>query len=80
VPIAFKPGGITGVTTVWALVGLPGRPYVLTVMTNYGGDGGAVVEAASAAAYGYFSKLSGATPHGTRVPLDVIRRAGGGGR
>jgi beta-lactamase class A len=78
VPIAFKPGGITGVATVWALVGLPGRPYVLTVMTNYGGDGGAVVEAASAAAYGYFTKLAGATPYGTRVPLDVIRRVGGG--
>jgi hypothetical protein len=79
VPIAFKPGGITGVTTVWALVGLPGRPYVLSVMTNYGGNGGAVVEAASAAAYRYFSKLAGATPHGTRVPLDVLRRVGPGG-
>ena len=79
VPIAFKPGGITGVATVWALVGLAGRPYVLTVMTNYGGDGGAVIEAASAAAYGYFTKLAGATPYGTRVPLDVLRRVGGGG-
>ena len=77
--VAFKPGGITGVATVWALVDLPGRPYVLTVMANYGGDGNAVVEAASAAAYGYFSKLAGATPHGTRVPLDVLRRAGPGG-
>jgi beta-lactamase class A len=81
VPIAFKPGNITGVATVWALVGLPGRPYVLTVMTNYGGDGAAVIEAASAAAYGYFTKLAGATPYGTRVPLDVLRRVGGpGGR
>jgi beta-lactamase class A len=79
VPIAYKPGGITGVATVWALIGLPGRPYVLTVMTNYGGDGNAVVEAASAAAYDYFSKLAGATPYGTRVPLDVLRRVGGGG-
>jgi beta-lactamase class A len=78
VPIAFKPGGITGVQTVWALVGLPGRPYVLTVMTNYGGDGAAVVEAASDAAYRYFSRLAGATPYGTRVPLDLLRRVGGG--
>lgn len=76
VPIAFKPGGITGVATVWALVGLPDRPYVLTVMTNYGGDGDAIVEAASDAAYRYFSKLSGVTPYGTRVPLDVKRRVG----
>jgi beta-lactamase class A len=79
VPIAFKPGGITGVATVWALVGLPGRPYVLSVMTNYGGNGNAVIEAVSAAAYGYFTKLAGATPYGTRVPLDVLRRVNPGG-
>jgi beta-lactamase class A len=74
VPIAFKPGGITGVATTWALVGLNGRPYVLSVMSNYGGDGGAVIEAVSAAAYRYFSKLAGATPHGTRVPPEMLRR------
>jgi beta-lactamase class A len=68
VPIAFKPGGITGVATTWALVGLPGRPYVFTVMTSYGGDGGEVVRAVSEAAYRYFTKLVGVTPHGTRVP------------
>jgi beta-lactamase class A len=79
VRIAFKPGNITGVATVWALVGLQGRPYVLTVMTNYGGDGEAVIEAASAATYAYFSKLVGVTPYGTRVPLDVMRRVPGGG-
>lgn len=72
VPIAFKPGGIAGVATTWALVGLNGRPYVMTVMTNYGGDGGAVVEAVSRAAYQYFSKLAGVTPHGTRVPTQLL--------
>lgn len=77
IPIAFKPGGITGVATVWALVDLPGRPYVLTVMSNYGGEGGQVVEAASAAAFRYFSKLSGATPYGTRVSPELMRRLGG---
>ena len=77
IPIAFKPGGITGVATVWALVDLPGRPYVLSVMSNYGGNGGAVVEAASEAAYRYFSKLSGATPYGTRVSPELIRRIHG---
>jgi beta-lactamase class A len=79
IPIAFKPGGITGVATVWALVDLPGRPYVLSVMSNYGGNGGAVVEAASEAAYRYFSKLSGATPYGTRVSPELIRRIHGDG-
>lgn len=74
VPIAFKPGEITGVATTWALVGLAGRPYVLAVMTNYGGDGGTVVESVSRAAYQYFTRLVGVTPFGTRVPLDVPRR------
>ena len=49
IPIAFKPGGITGVATVWAIVNVPDRPYVITVMSNYGGDGGAVIEAAQKA-------------------------------
>lgn len=71
VPIAFKPGGITGVATVWGLVGVPDRPYVIVVMSNYGGDGGAVVEEISRLAYQYFSRLSGITDYGTRVPLDV---------
>jgi beta-lactamase class A len=76
VPIAFKPGGITGVSTVWGLVGLPDRPYVIVVMSNYGGNGGAVIEAVSGATYDYFSRLSGITEYGTRVPLDVKRRSG----
>ncbi|MEM7417842.1 MAG: serine hydrolase [Gemmatimonadota bacterium] len=79
IQIAFKPGGITGVSTVWALVDVPDRPYVVSVMSNYGGNGGAVVEAVSAAAYDYFSRLSGITEYGTRVPLDVKRRVRGPG-
>jgi len=74
VPVAWKPGGIEGVTTAWGLVGLQDRPYVLTVMTNYGGPGGAAVEAASEAAWEYFRRLSRVTDYGARVPLDVIRR------
>ncbi|MGI9626119.1 MAG: serine hydrolase [Longimicrobiales bacterium] len=77
VRVAFKPGGITGVATVWAIVDVPDRPYVVAVMSNYGGNGGAVIEAVSAAAYDYFSRLSGVTDFGTRVPLDVKRRSGG---
>ncbi|MDT8341582.1 MAG: serine hydrolase [Longimicrobiales bacterium] len=80
VPIAFKPGGITGVATVWGLVNLPDRPYVLVVMSSYGGDGGALIEAVSAAAWDHFSRLAGVTEYGTRVPLEVKRRVGGGGR
>lgn len=77
IPIAFKPGGITGVATVWAIVDVPDRPYVITVMSNYGGNGGAVIQAAQTAAYSYFSRLSGVTEYGTRVPLDVKKRTQG---
>lgn len=79
VPIAFKPGGITGVATVWALVNLPDRPYVISVMSNYGGNGGELIERVSDAAFRYFSRLSGVTDHGTRVPLGVKRRVSGTG-
>jgi len=75
IPIAFKPGGITGVSTVWGLVDVPDRPYVIVVMSNYGGDGGAVIEEVSRLAYDYFSRLSGITGYGTRVPLDIKRQA-----
>lgn len=78
VPIAYKPGGITGVAVVWAIVDVPDRPYVVVVMSNYGGNGGAVIEAVSALTYDYFSRLSGVTEYGTRVPLDVLRRVRGG--
>ena len=73
--IAFKPGGITGVATVWGIVDVPDRPYVLVVMSNYGGDGGQVIEQVSRLAYDYFSRLSGITEFGTRVPLDVKEQA-----
>lgn len=73
VPVAFKPGGIEGVATAWALVGLPDRPYVLTVMTTYGGDGSDLVERASKAAWEYFRRLARSTEYGVRVPLEVIR-------
>jgi beta-lactamase class A len=73
VPIAFKPGGIEGVATVWALVGLPDRPYALAVMTNYGTNGNEAVRDVSSAAYEYFYRLARSTTFGARVPLEVIR-------
>jgi beta-lactamase class A len=76
VPIAFKPGTLEGVATVWAYVELPDRPYVLVVMTNYGGDGDGAIRRASEVVYGYFAKLARATPYGTRVPREVIKRDG----
>ena len=35
VKIAFKTGGMGGVSTEWAIVYLKNRPYAITVMENY---------------------------------------------
>jgi beta-lactamase class A len=67
IPIAFKWGGNTGVSTAWAIVDLPGRPYVFAIMTSFGMDNAPAVRAASAAAFEYFSLLAGANPYGGRV-------------
>lgn len=72
VPVAWKPGGIEGVQTAWGLVRVPGRPYAIAVMVNYGpADMNATIRKVSAAAYRYFSQIARATPYGTRVPLEL---------
>ena len=73
VAIAFKPGGVEGIGTVWALVALPDRPYVLAVMTNYGKSSEDAMERTASVAYEYFSRLSRSTSHGVRVPQAVLR-------
>ena len=35
VKLAFKPGGMGGVSTEWAIVYLSNRPYAITIMENY---------------------------------------------
>jgi beta-lactamase class A len=73
ITVASKPGGIVGVSTSWALVELPDRPFVITVMTNYGGgDGDTAIREAAKAALAYFTRLQRATPYGTRVPRSVF--------
>lgn len=74
VPVAWKPGGITGVQAAWGLVALPGRPYAIAVMVNYSDDAAArdAIRRASATAYDHFRRLAGATPHGTRVPPELL--------
>jgi beta-lactamase class A len=78
IPIAFKWGGNTGVSTAWAIVDLPGRPYVFAIMTSFGTDNEPAVRAASAAAFGYFSRLAGANPYGGRVAPPRNPRPGPG--
>ena len=74
IPIAFKWGGVEGVSCGQAIVGLPDRPYVFSLMTTYGMDAAPTLRAASEAGFNYFSKLARANAYGARVPLDVIRK------
>jgi beta-lactamase class A len=72
--VGQKTGSITGVAVNWGYVDLPGRPYVLTAMGNYGATArfSAAIREATAAAHEYFSFLAGTTDHGTRVPLRLL--------
>jgi beta-lactamase class A len=67
--VASKPGGIAGVTTEWAIVFLPGRPYALAIMENYGMGREArdAMKEISKTLYDYFLRLSRSTPHGVYV-------------
>lgn len=69
VQVAGKPGGMPGVRTEWAIVLLKNRPYILTVMENYGAEQetAATMKTISQTLYDYFLRLSQATPHGVYV-------------
>lgn len=74
VTVGQKTGTITGVRVNWGYVDLPGRPYIVTAMGNYGDSerlSQAIREVADAA-HGYFGKLAGATQYGTRVPVRLL--------
>jgi beta-lactamase class A len=66
VKIAFKPGGMGGVSTEWALIYLAKRPYALAVMENYK-TGSAVPDAIvsiSKIVYDHYSRMAKATNYG----------------
>jgi beta-lactamase class A len=67
--VAFKPGEIAGVSTEWAVVYLPQRPYVVTVMGNYLADDDAAgtIKEISHTLFNYFWRKGFATPFGTYV-------------
>lgn len=75
VPIAFKWGGLEGVSNAWGIVNLPDRPYVFVIMTSFGSKNADTVCAASAAGFDYFSRLARSTAYGSRVAADVMKRA-----
>ncbi len=69
-----KTGSVPGVRTSWGVVELPGRPYAMAVMGNYGEtpEISALIERIARLSYEYFRRLAGATGHGVRVPLDLL--------
>jgi beta-lactamase class A len=73
--VAWKPGGIEGAQTAWGLVDVPGAPYAITIMINYGPDDlDAPLREISSAVYKYFAQVARTTPYGTRVPLEYIKK------
>jgi beta-lactamase class A len=79
VAVAWKPGGLEGVSTAWGVVALPGAPYAVAVMVNYGSaQVGETVRALSAAVYQHFALVAGATPYGTRVDPALLKKSGSG--
>jgi beta-lactamase class A len=67
IPIAFKWGGLEGVSNGWGIVSLPDRPYVFVIMTSFGNDNAPTVRAASALGFEYYSRLARANAYGSRV-------------
>jgi beta-lactamase class A len=75
VRVAWKPGGLEGVSTAWGVVALPGAPYAVSLMVNYGNaQPGDTVRAVSAAVYQHFALIAGATPFGTRVDPALVKK------
>jgi len=66
VRLAFKPGGIAGVTTEWALVDLKARPYIVAVMNKFGlgTDASAAIGRISTVLFEYFWRLGRSTRYG----------------
>ncbi len=65
---AFKPGGMGGVSTEWAIVYLPNRPYAIAIMENYKTSvtPPGIISALSKRVYDYFSMMK-ATKYGVII-------------
>ncbi|MGE3332020.1 MAG: serine hydrolase [Rhodospirillaceae bacterium] len=74
IPIAFKWGGLEGVSNAWGIVSVPDRPYIFVIMTSFGTANENTVRAASAAAFDYYSRLARANPYGSRVAAEVMKK------
>lgn len=69
IPIVYKPGSLRGVSTEWAIISLPERPYAIAIMENYkiGGDEEMVLEKISRCLYNYYWRLGNASEFGTYI-------------
>jgi beta-lactamase class A len=74
IPVAFKWGGLEGVSNGWGIVSLPDRPYVFIIMTSYGDDPAPTVRSASQAAFNYYSRLARANAYGVRNRIDAVQK------
>jgi beta-lactamase class A len=73
VPLANKTGWLEGVRCESGVVELPGRPFILSVMTAYlarDEDGDAVIEEIARISYNYFSRLAASSEDGRRLPME----------
>ncbi len=68
VKLAFKPGGMGGVSTEWAIVYLSNRPYAITIMENYkiASTPSGVISKLSKRIFDYFSMMK-ATKFGVLI-------------
>ena len=68
-PVAFKPGGIPGVSTEWALVRLEHRPFAVAVMEKYElkGEAGGMFGEIGKILYDYYWRIGSASRYGTYV-------------
>jgi beta-lactamase class A len=75
VQIAFKPGGIAGVSTEWAIVYAERRPFAVAVMQNYVArdDTTDPMKDIGALLYDYFWRLGNSTGHGTYVNPSLLK-------
>jgi beta-lactamase class A len=68
ITIAEKPGSLNGAQCDAGVVFLPGRPYIISVMTTFNAaEGNSAITAVSARVFSYFNRLAHANSFGVRV-------------
>ena len=68
VETASKTGELPGARCETGIVFLPGRPFVLSVMSGFIDDRRTPVPEVTRIVYGYFEKLAGSNAYGNRLP------------